>query len=71
MGNLLYRKHILSVNDFNLEDLELVLYIADRLKTHLQQELLKNKVIASFFFEASTMIPFIIRNRDARHASAH
>ncbi|MBS9435192.1 aspartate carbamoyltransferase [Photorhabdus hainanensis] len=54
MANPLYRKHIISINDLNREDLELVLQTAAALKARPQPELLKPKVIASCFFEAST-----------------
>ncbi|XBS70078.1 aspartate carbamoyltransferase [Acerihabitans sp. KWT182] len=54
MANPLYHKHIVSINDLSREELELVLQTAARLKTRPQPELLKHKVIASCFFEAST-----------------
>ncbi|MBS0032701.1 aspartate carbamoyltransferase [Candidatus Palibaumannia cicadellinicola] len=54
MINPLYRKHIISINDMSSNELELVLNIAAHLKFKPQPELLKNKVIASCFFEAST-----------------
>lgn len=54
MANPLYRKHIISINDLNRDELELVLYTAARLKAQPQPELLKHNVIASCFFEAST-----------------
>ena len=54
MANPLYQKHIISINDLSREDLELVLATAAKLKAHPQPELLKHKVIASCFFEAST-----------------
>ncbi|MCT8342449.1 MULTISPECIES: aspartate carbamoyltransferase [Photorhabdus] len=54
MANTLYRKHIISINDLSREDLELVLQTAAALKARPQPELLKPKVIASCFFEAST-----------------
>ncbi|AWK44023.1 aspartate carbamoyltransferase [Photorhabdus laumondii subsp. laumondii] len=54
MANPLYRKHIISINDLSREDLELVLQTAATLKARPQPELLKPKVIASCFFEAST-----------------
>lgn len=54
MANPLYHKHIISINDLSREDLELVLRTAASLKAHPQPELLKHKVIASCFFEAST-----------------
>ncbi|AVJ16048.1 aspartate carbamoyltransferase [Serratia rhizosphaerae] len=54
MANPLYHKNIISINDLSREDLELVLRTAASLKAHPQPELLKHKVIASCFFEAST-----------------
>ncbi|QKJ85521.1 aspartate carbamoyltransferase catalytic subunit [Paramixta manurensis] len=54
MANPLYKKHIISINDLSREELELVLKTAASLKAHPQPELLKHKVIASCFFEAST-----------------
>ncbi|AKZ65813.1 aspartate carbamoyltransferase [Candidatus Palibaumannia cicadellinicola] len=54
MINPFYRKHIISINDFSRKELELVLHIAACLKVRQQPELLKNKIIASCFFEAST-----------------
>ncbi|MGD9426890.1 aspartate carbamoyltransferase [Pantoea sp. NSTU24] len=54
MANPLYRKHIISINDLSREELELTLQTAAQLKANPQPELLKHKVIASCFFEAST-----------------
>ncbi|NDL65088.1 aspartate carbamoyltransferase [Acerihabitans arboris] len=54
MANPLYQKHIISINDLNREELELVLHTAADLKARPQPELLKHKVVASCFFEAST-----------------
>ncbi|OAT27037.1 aspartate carbamoyltransferase [Proteus myxofaciens] len=54
MNNPLYKKHIISINDLDREDLECVLQVAEKLKRHPNHELLKEKVIASCFFEAST-----------------
>lgn len=54
MANPLYRKHIISINDLSRDELERVLHTAAQLKAHPQPELLKHKVIASCFFEAST-----------------
>ncbi len=53
MANPLYQKHIISINDLS-RDLNLVLATAAKLKANPQPELLKHKVIASCFFEAST-----------------
>ena len=54
MANPLYQKDIISINDLSREELELVLDTAASLKATPQPELLKHKVIASCFFEAST-----------------
>lgn len=54
MANPLYQKDIISINDLSREELELVLDTAASLKSNPQPELLKHKVIASCFFEAST-----------------
>ncbi|HEY0211760.1 aspartate carbamoyltransferase [Acerihabitans sp.] len=54
MANPLYQKHIISINDLNREELELVLRSAAGLKARPRPELLKHKVVASCFFEAST-----------------
>lgn len=54
MTNPLYKKHIISINDLSRDELELVLATAAKLKADPQPELLKYKVIASCFFEAST-----------------
>lgn len=54
MVNPLFQKNIISINDLTREDLELALQVAASLKAKPQPELLKHKVIASCFFEAST-----------------
>jgi aspartate carbamoyltransferase catalytic subunit len=54
MANPLYQKDIISINDLSREELELVLDTAASLKANPRPELLKHKVIASCFFEAST-----------------
>lgn len=54
MTNPLYHKHIISINDLSREELELVLRTAASLKAQPQPELLRHKVVASCFFEAST-----------------
>lgn len=54
MSNPLYKKHIISINDLSRSDLEYILHAATSLKATPQPELLKHKVIASCFFEAST-----------------
>ena len=65
MANPLYLKDIISINDLSREELELVLDTAASLKANPQPELLKHKVIASCFFEAST------RTRLSFEASVH
>ncbi len=54
MANSLYQKHIISIPELSRQELELIVDTAAQLKAHPQPELLKNKVIASCFFEAST-----------------
>ena len=54
MKNTLYQKHIISISDLSREELELVVHVAGELKREPRHDLLKNKVVASCFFEAST-----------------
>ena len=54
MNNPLYKKNIISIADLSRSELELILQTAHSLKQNPQPDLLKNKVIASCFFEAST-----------------
>ncbi|MGL4859746.1 MAG: aspartate carbamoyltransferase [Enterobacteriaceae bacterium] len=54
MVNPLYKRHIISINELSRDELQLLLDAASRLKARPQPELLKNHVIASCFFEAST-----------------
>ncbi|MBV8046239.1 MAG: aspartate carbamoyltransferase [Paludibacterium sp.] len=54
MANPLYRKNIISIPDFSREELELVVETAARLKAEPRHDLLKDKLIASCFFEPST-----------------
>ena len=54
MENRLYKRDIISIADFDRNDLELVLETAAQLKNSPRPDLLKGKVIASCFFEAST-----------------
>lgn len=54
MNNPLFQKNIISIADLSRSDLELILQTAHSLKQSPQPDLLKNKVIASCFFEAST-----------------
>lgn len=67
MANPLYQKHIISINDLSRDDLNLVLATAAKLKANPQPELLKHKVIASCFFEASTRTRLSFRNFHAPH----
>lgn len=54
MSNPLFNKDIISITDLSRAELELIVSTANELKLHPRPELLKNKVIASCFFEAST-----------------
>ncbi len=54
MANPLYQKHIISISDLSREELELVVHTAAELKRHPRNDLLKDRVVASCFFEAST-----------------
>lgn len=54
MTNPLFHRHIISITDLTRAELELIIDTASRLKATPQPELLKNKVVASCFFEAST-----------------
>ncbi|ABZ75229.1 aspartate carbamoyltransferase [Shewanella halifaxensis HAW-EB4] len=54
MSNPLYNKNIISITDLSRAELELIVSTANELKQHPRPDLLKNKVIASCFFEAST-----------------
>lgn len=54
MVNSLFNKHIISISDLSRDELELILATAGKLKARPNPNLLKNKVIASCFFEAST-----------------
>ncbi|ALD15309.1 aspartate carbamoyltransferase [Buchnera aphidicola (Aphis glycines)] len=54
MRNSLYKKSIISINDLRRDELELVLKKSAILKKEPAPNLLKNKIIASCFFEAST-----------------
>jgi aspartate carbamoyltransferase catalytic subunit len=54
MNNPLFQKNIISIADLSRSELELILQTAHSLKQTPQPELLKDKVIASCFFEAST-----------------
>lgn len=54
MINPLFNKHVISINDMTRDELELIVKTASSLKGSPQPMLLKNKIIASCFFEAST-----------------
>ncbi|NUY57245.1 aspartate carbamoyltransferase [Salinivibrio sp. MA351] len=54
MANTLYHKHIISIPELSRDELELIVATAGELKARPNPTLLKNKVIASCFFEAST-----------------
>ena len=54
MVNSLFHKNIISISEFSKDDLELIVHTAQQLKSHPRNDLLKNKLIASCFFEAST-----------------
>ncbi|MCD9545728.1 aspartate carbamoyltransferase [Photobacterium carnosum] len=54
MANSLFKKHIISISELNRAELELIIGTAARLKAEPNPTLLKNKVVASCFFEPST-----------------
>ncbi|WP_070969839.1 aspartate carbamoyltransferase [Vibrio sonorensis] len=54
MAHSLFNKHIISIPELSREELELIVETAARLKAEPNPELLKNKVVASCFFEPST-----------------
>ena len=54
MTNTLYNKHIISIPELSREELELIVTTAGQLKKSPAPNLIKNKVIASCFFEPST-----------------
>ncbi|TDM53438.1 aspartate carbamoyltransferase [Aliivibrio fischeri] len=54
MANSLYQKHIISIPELSRQELELIVETAGRIKKEPQPDLLKNKIVASCFFEAST-----------------
>lgn len=54
MQNTLFSKHIISIPELNREELELIVNTAGKLKAEPMPSLLKNKVVASCFFEPST-----------------
>ena len=54
MTNPLYKKHVISIKDLTLEEIELVLDVAKGLKQTPNKTLLQDKLVASCFFEPST-----------------
>jgi aspartate carbamoyltransferase catalytic subunit len=54
MSNCFYQQDIVTVQDFSRDEIELILDTAERLKRSPIYHLLKDKVIATCFFEAST-----------------
>ena len=54
MANPLYQKHIVSISELTREQLELIVSTAKTLKEKPRTDLLKGRIIASCFFEAST-----------------
>ncbi|CAH0541517.1 aspartate carbamoyltransferase [Vibrio marisflavi] len=50
----LYQKHIISIPELSRAELELIVDTASQLKAKPNPELIKNKVVASCFFEPST-----------------
>ncbi|MCH2158756.1 MAG: aspartate carbamoyltransferase [Oleiphilaceae bacterium] len=54
MPNMLFKKHIISIPELSREELETIVKTAERLKSNPDNTALKDKVIASCFFEPST-----------------
>ncbi len=54
MTHSLFNKHIISIPELSRDELELIVRTAGDLKANPQPELIKNKVVASCFFEPST-----------------
>lgn len=54
MQSTLFSKHIISIPELSRAELELIVHTADKLKLEPNPSLLKNKVVASCFFEPST-----------------
>ncbi|EEX38241.1 aspartate carbamoyltransferase [Vibrio metschnikovii] len=54
MTNSLYQKHIISISELSRAELELIVRTAGQLKAEPKPTLIKDKVIASCFFEPST-----------------
>ena len=54
-NNPLFNKNIISIKDLSKEELELILYTAERIKnTKEPLDFLKGKILSSLFFEPST-----------------
>lgn len=54
MKNTLYGQDILSLKDLSLDQIQLILKTAERLKQKPLSHLIQNKIVAHCFFEAST-----------------
>ena len=54
MANSLFNRHIISIPELKRNELELIVETAGQLKSQPNPELLKNKIVASCFFEPST-----------------
>lgn len=54
MTNTLYNKHIISIPELSRNELELIVKTAGQLKAEPNPTLIKDKVVASCFFEPST-----------------
>lgn len=54
ISNPLFKKDIISISDLSRENIELIVDVAGKLKAKPQPDLLKGRVVASCFFEAST-----------------
>lgn len=54
MANLLFNKHIISIAELSITELELILNTTKKLKQTPRNDLLKGKLIGSCFFEPST-----------------
>ncbi|PVZ66403.1 aspartate carbamoyltransferase [Pelagibaculum spongiae] len=54
MNNPLYKRNIISIPDFSRDELQLVIDTAERIKAAPGRQLLKDKIVASCFFEPST-----------------
>ncbi len=54
MKNTLYGKDILSIKDLSLDQIQLILKTAERIKQKPVSQVIQNKIVAQCFFEAST-----------------